>query len=101
MRPDEVDRLAHAEPGREPDLLQDSADPPTRGRLARVEPEELRASRVEPAEAEQDRHGRRLAGAVRAEQREDLAAAELEVDAVERRDVAEGAASTLETGDDG
>ena len=70
VRPHEVDRLAHAEPGREPDLLQDRADPPSaRRRLARVEPEEVRASRVEPAEAEQDRHGGRLAGAVRAEQR--------------------------------
>ena len=91
----------HAEPGREPDLLQDRADSSARGRLARVEAEEVRASGVEPAEAEQDGHGGRLAGAVRAEHGEDLAAAELEVDGVERRDVAEGAASTLETGDDG
>ncbi len=59
---------------------------PIRSRKARasatgIEPEHVHGPAVAPAETLQDLHGRRLAGAVRAEQAEDLTAPHLEVDA--------------------
>ena len=57
--------------------------------LGRIADREARTSRdraaVGPLEAEQDAHERRLAGAVRTDQRDDLAWREIEVDAFEDR----------------
>ena len=98
MRTHELDELAHVERLREADLLEDCTDGSAGRRLAGVETVEVCAPAVRAAQPEHGRHRGRLAGAVRAEQREHLTRAELEVDPVERPDRPEGLDHTLETG---
>ena len=98
MRPYQLDELAHVERLREADLLEDCPDGPAGRRLAGVETVEVRASAVRAAQPEHGRHRGGLAGAVRPQQREHLAPAELEIDSVERPDRPEGLDHTLETG---
>ena len=82
----ELDRLAHGEQAVERRLLEHDADPLAERALAAagVEAEDAHVAGVGAAVAFEDLDERGLAGAVRAEQREHLAAADLEVDAVER-----------------
>ena len=70
-------------------LLQRDADPPRgrrRGRAATSTPGDLGAAGGDRQQRRQHPHGRRLAGAVRAEEAEDLAGADLEVDAADGLD---------------
>ena len=75
-------------------LLQDDADPLAEGALAPtgIEPEDAQLAGVGAAVAFEDLDERGLAGAVRAEHREHLAAADGEVEAVERLHAAVGLA---------
>jgi hypothetical protein len=86
---DAVD-LARGQPRPELGLLQDDADPlPERPLcLPGVEAQHPHLACVALAVALEDLHGRRLPGAVRAEQPEDLARADLEVDPADGLDVA-------------
>jgi hypothetical protein len=90
----ELDRLAGGDLRLQALLLQNDADPLAEGPLAApgVEPEDVQIARVGAPVALQDLHERRLPGAVRTEDREHLAAADRQVDAVERLDVAVGLA---------
>src|SRR5262249_50550136 len=64
------------------------AELPARGQLARRPAEDRRRARVGRDQAEEEADGRGLAGAVRAEERQELAGADVEVQAVERELVA-------------
>ncbi len=101
MGSDEVDDLADADRRREEDLLQHRADMSARRGSAWIPIEELCAAPVGTTEAEEDRHRRRLARTVRPEQCEDLAPAQLEVDAVERSYCAERLDDAVEARDAG
>ena len=98
MRAHELDELAHVERLRESDLLEDRSDGSAGRRLARVEALQVCAPAVRATQSEHGRDGGRLPCAVRAEQREHLARAELEVDPVQRPDGPEGLDHSLETG---
>ena len=82
----EREALADAQAGLGLGFLQDDADPlaPARRRAPRVAAEDLDRRRRGLAEALEDLDRRRLAGAVGAEEGEDLAAADLQVDAADR-----------------
>ena len=67
------------------------APAPVRRPARDVLPLELDGPGVRPVEAAEHVHERRLAGAVRADQPDDLAAAELERDVAERLDALEDA----------
>jgi hypothetical protein len=99
MRPHEIEKLRDAQHRRQSDLLQDDPDPASRCGLSRVATEEDRPTVVGPPEPEEERDGRRLAGAVRAEKPEDFALAELEIDVVQSADRPERLARGLEAGD--
>ena len=78
--------LAHGQARPELGRLEDDADPLAEGPLGRrrVEAEHLDLAAVALPVALEDLDGRRLAGAVRAEQAEDLARRHLEVDSAHR-----------------
>ena len=78
----ELEALAHGQARLGLGLLQHDPDPlaPRRWRAPRVGAEHLDLTGAGLAEALEDLDGRRLAGAVGPEEREDLAAADLEVD---------------------
>ena len=80
--------LAHGQHRPELGLLQDDADALAERPLgaAGVEAEHGHLAAVALAVALEDLDGRRLAGAVRAEQAEDLAGSDLEVDPAHRLD---------------
>ena len=86
MRPDELDGVVDAEPGRKADLLQHNPDAAACDGVSRVEPEQRRPAGIGAAQADDDRDGGGLAGPVRAEQSEHLAPPQLEIDARERLD---------------
>ena len=89
-----LDRLGHLEVGLDASGLQHDADPLAEGVLAprRVVTEHAHLAAVALAMALKDLDGGRLAGAVGAEQRVDLAARDLEVDAAHGLDRAVGLA---------
>ena len=76
------DRLGAGQPVVQVELAGQVADPSVdRDRIGgRLDAEHLGASRCRPDEVEQDAHRRRLAGAVRPEEAEDLALGDLEVE---------------------
>ncbi len=94
----ELDRLAHAETGRKTDVLEHRSDRSSRIGIARLEPAEGNATRVRSAQSEHDRDGSRLPGAVRAEQGDDLARSNFQVDPVERPHRSERLGHALEEG---
>ena len=79
---EDAQALAHGQRGVERRRLQDDAEPvaPCAAGALRVDSEHLDAAAVSLAVALEDLDGRRLPGAVRAEQPEDLARCDLEVD---------------------
>ena len=78
-------------------VLEDRVDVPLVGRTVRdVGAAELDATLVGPLEAGDQPQRRRLAGAGRAQQREELAGGDLEIDPVDRDDVAVRLADALE-----
>jgi len=80
VRTDEVDDLGNGQRRREAELLRSDADPaPSRG-PPWVEAEQPGDSGIGSAKPEDDADRCGLPGAVRAEQRNDLARVELEVD---------------------
>jgi hypothetical protein len=83
-------RLAHGEERIEDELLRDDADLPSRRRVVAVDvvAEDGDAARGRPRQAGEDADQRRLAGAVRAEQAEELALLDVEADVVEGAHVA-------------
>ena len=85
-------RLAHAEVRPELGLLEHDADPLAElgARVLWVVPEHGHLAGVAPSVALEDLDRRRLAGAVRAEQAEDLALLDVEIDAAHRREIAVG-----------
>src|SRR5580658_9383535 len=82
----QLEALAHAEAGLGLRFLQDDPDPgpPTRRRAPRILTEHLDFATTRPAEALEDLDRGRLAGAVGAQEREDLAAVDVEVDPADR-----------------
>ena len=80
---EQLDRLLHRQVGLDAGLLQHDADALLKARscLAGVEAEHADLAAVRAAVALEDLDRRRLAGAVRPEQREDLAARDAQVDA--------------------
>ena len=90
----ELERLARGDLRLQALLLQDDADPLAEGALAPpgIEPEDAQVAGVGAAVALEDLDERGLSGAVGAEDREHLAAADREVDAVERLERAVGLA---------
>ena len=86
--------LAHREHGGQLGVLQDDPDLLAKRRAAApgIEAEHLTSPASRGAVALEDLHRRRLAGAVRPEQAEDLAPLDLEVDPLDRLDVAVGLA---------
>ncbi len=99
--------LGHGLRGHEREVLVDHADPAGDGVARRAErhglPVEAQLSLVGLVEPGQDVHERGLAGAVLAEQRVDLARADVEIDVVVGEDAREGLddADGLEGGGDG
>ena len=81
-----ADRLAHREHGVELALLEHEPDafPPRTGGACRVDAQHRHLARGAGAVALEDLHGGGLAGAVRAEEAEDLALLHIEVDALDR-----------------
>jgi hypothetical protein len=98
LAPDE-DVLRDREVGHQVELLMDDADPELERMLGRhglvglaVEEELARVGRIDPG---QELHQRRLARAVLAHDREDLAGAQVEVHVVERLDTRKALAHPL------
>jgi hypothetical protein len=79
---EEADQLPGGEPLVEPEVAGDVADPAPHGDpvAPRVEAEDLETTRGRPDQVEQQADGRRLPGAVRAEEAEHLAGLDLEVE---------------------
>jgi hypothetical protein len=93
---DEIDHLGHPERGRETRLLRRRAQEPPRLHLARVAPEDASPTFVRRPQSEQDQERRGLAGAVRAEQGDDLADPHSEAEALQRLDLSVALADALE-----
>ncbi len=88
----ELDRLADGEVRADPGLLRDDADPLAERAASplRVDAEDADVAGAAPPIPLEDLDGRRLAGAVGTEQREDLAAGDGQVDAGDGVDVVIG-----------
>jgi hypothetical protein len=84
VRPDEIGDLSNAQCRWEAGVLWRDTDGASRSGSPRIRPEELRPADIRSAETEHQRERRRLACAVRAEERQYLAFVELEIDLIER-----------------
>jgi hypothetical protein len=79
----EVEQLVAGGPLLEAEVLGQVADPPAGGRLARRPAEDQGLAAAGPDQAEQDLHGRGLAGPVGPEEAEDLAGLDAQGQVVE------------------
>jgi len=79
----QLEHLVRAVPARKPEELCEIPERPARGARARACARHLRVALRRTHETDRDLHERRLAGAVRPEQPEELALADLQIDALE------------------
>ena len=93
------DQLARAHDGRQRDFLHHDADAPARFDVLRVLAEQLGRAAIGTLQAEQQGDGGGFAGAIGAEQGEQLAAVHREIETVERGDLAEAFVRALEAGE--
>jgi hypothetical protein len=92
VRPDEVDHLAHPQRRRQAGLLGRHSERTAAGRITRITAAQLHPARGRLPNAGEQADQRGLAGAVRAEQADQLARGDVQRDAVEREHVAVAAA---------
>ena len=88
---EEVEHLGAGELLKEREIAGEESDTPPdlEAPLARVDPEDRRRARGRTDQVDEETHGRRLPGAVRSEESEDLAALDLEVEPEESVPLAE------------